>query len=219
MRSADGIEHIIRFVMGRTVQPEFSHRKVYFLIMQQTVAYHSRRHTFCRELAIIFFGTIRQHLIEYIHYQFSDSRTDISQNLFATSGTLHRNACQQRQIRQQVIPATCTELLCKTITPILTATLPTVYVHVFQYPTCHLRMSLHKSLCKPVVKLFPDCPRIELIAFQSFSSSACCIGMSGSGMSHPQQFPFPFRENSCDYFLFRMTSRGILILFRQINNL
>ena len=33
MRSADGIKHIVGFIVGGTIQPEFSHRHIGILIM------------------------------------------------------------------------------------------------------------------------------------------------------------------------------------------
>ena len=77
MRSANGIQHIVRLIMSRTVQPKFSHRKVYFLVMQQAVTDHGRCYTFGRKLAIIFFGAIGQYLIENIHNKFRYRCADI----------------------------------------------------------------------------------------------------------------------------------------------
>ena len=94
MCPTDSIQHIIQFVMGRTIQPEFSHGKVHHLVMQQPIAHHRGSYTFCRELTIIFFSTIRQYFIKDINNKLGYSSTNIPQNLFTPFYTFHRNTRQ-----------------------------------------------------------------------------------------------------------------------------
>ena len=77
MCATDGIEHIVRFVMGGGVEPEFPHRIVGMLVVQQSVAYHRRCHTLSRELHTVLFGQ-RLYLIEEdLVDQFGDGQAHI----------------------------------------------------------------------------------------------------------------------------------------------
>ena len=192
MRTADGIQHIIGFIMRRTVQPKFPHRQIHFLIMHQSVTDHSRSYALGRKTTIILTGTISQYGVEHISHQFSDGGTDIPQYLLTASGAFHRNTCQQRKIRHQIISTAFLKFRREVITPVLTATLPTVYVHIFQYTACHGFIRLFEHFRKPVRELFLNSLGAELVAFQSFTSSGSSIHMSGCRMSHAENTPFTF---------------------------
>ena len=82
MRSVDGIKHIVKFVVGRTAEPELPHWVVGKLVVAQSVANHCRCNTFCRQLHAVFVGEFSQFGKEYIIYKISDSESDIPKNLF-----------------------------------------------------------------------------------------------------------------------------------------
>ena len=122
--------------------------------MHQSVTDHSRSYALGREPAIVLTGTVCQYSVEHISHQFSDGGTDIPQYLLTAGGTFHRNTCQQRKIRHQIISTAFLKFRRKVITPVLTATLPTVYVHIFQYTACHGFIRLFEHFRKPVRELF-----------------------------------------------------------------
>ncbi|MPM93624.1 hypothetical protein SDC9_140764 [bioreactor metagenome] len=192
MCTANGIEHIVWFIVSGTVQPEFPHGSVGYLIVQQSVAHHGRCHTFGRELAAVRLCAGSQRFIEYIDHQFANGGTHIAKHIFRTRSALHRNTRQQRQVRHQRITSAFVELSSKIGAPVLTATLPTVNVHVFKNFTCQSRIRFTKRSTKPVVELLAHSRLTKLIALQSDSPTTGSVGVPRCRMPHAQQPPFAF---------------------------
>ena len=144
--------------------------------MLHAVADHRGRHALRRKLHSALMGLGGQRAEEYIVYQVVDGQTYIVEHLIRI---FHGNTGIDHQIGHQVVAAPLLEFTGKVRAPVLRATLPGIYVHVFH----HIMMrALHKQV-EPSADLFLYGIGRELVAFQSLCSAGRGIGMTGRGVA------------------------------------
>ena len=82
--TTDGIQHIVGFVMGRRVEPEFTHRHVHISIMCHSVADHRGGNTLAGELHSILLGLLGHSGEKHFINQFVDGLANVTQHLFTS---------------------------------------------------------------------------------------------------------------------------------------
>ena len=113
MRGTDGIEHVIRLIVGGTVEPEFAHRHIHMLIMQHAVAGHGGGHGFRADAASEAGGFLFQGTIEFVIDQFGDRLADIMQDLFGTLNVADRHTHHREQPGHEIVSPAFSEFIGK----------------------------------------------------------------------------------------------------------
>ena len=121
MTSADGVEHVVGFVVSGRVKPELTHGLVDVLIMFHAIRNHRGGNALAGQLYAVLLGFLLDSHKEHLVDEFVDGLANIPERLVASR---HGNASIDGKKRQQVIAATTLELLQEVAAPVLRAALP-----------------------------------------------------------------------------------------------
>ena len=196
MATADGIQHIVRFVVRGAVEPELAHRQIDLVVVIHAVADHRRGYALGRETATILIRLLGQHIEEYIVDQLANRLAHVTHHALRLLDRDHRNTRKEGQPRREVVAAARLELGSKTFAPILRAALPAIDIENLDHALGHLGIDRTIDCAKPVVDLLGNRPTAELVALQAATCTARGVRVARRGVAHAQDAPATLGERA-----------------------